>query len=115
MSFYLYQWVYKDPAIAAMIKMPQDRPAELRKAVEGFGGKVHQFFYAFGPFDGVAITEFPDNESAVACGLTLGGAGGNTSLTTTVLITPEEGQKAMARARLVNTGYTAPIGYSSYG
>ena len=47
MPFYLFQWQYKDPAIKAMVETPQDRPAELRKVVEAFHGRVHQFFFAF--------------------------------------------------------------------
>jgi uncharacterized protein with GYD domain len=46
MPHYLFQWKYKDPAIQAMIETPQDRSAELRKAVEAFGGRMHQFFFA---------------------------------------------------------------------
>ena len=41
------------------METPQDRPAELRKAVEAFGGRMHQFLFAFGEFDGVSIVEFP--------------------------------------------------------
>jgi len=37
MAHFLFQWRYKDPAIKAMLEMPQDRPRELRKAVEGCG------------------------------------------------------------------------------
>jgi uncharacterized protein with GYD domain len=115
MPFYLYQWVYKDPAIKAMVETPQDRPAELRKAIEAFGGTLHQFFFALGQYDGVAIVEFPDNESCSACSLTLNGAGANTALQTTTLLTTAEGQEAMHRARIARSGYRAPIGYASHG
>lgn len=115
MPYYLYQWTYKDPAIQAMLETPQDRPAELRKAVEAFRGNLHQFFFAFGDCDGVAIVEFPDNESCAACSLTLTGAGANAALRTTVLLTSSEGQLAMHRARTVRSGYTAPVGYASHG
>lgn len=115
MPYYLYQWTYKDAAIKAMREAPQDRAPELQKAVEAFGGRMHQFFYAFGPCDGVAIVEFPDNQSCAACALTLTGAGGNTTLTTTVLLTPEEGQRAMQQANRTQTGYRAPVGYASHG
>jgi uncharacterized protein with GYD domain len=115
MPYYLYKWVYKDPAIQAMIETPQDRPAELDKAVRAFGGTVHQFFFAFGDCDGIAIVEFPDHESCAACVLTLSGAGGNAHLTTTVLITAHEGEEAMHRARIVRSGYRPPVGYASHG
>ena len=110
MPFYLYQWQYKDPAIKAMMETPQDRPAELRKAVEAFGGRLHQFFFAFGEYDG-----FPNNESCAACAVTLAGAGANTVLRTTVLLTANEGQAAMLRASSVRHGYRPPVGYASYG
>ncbi len=115
MPFYLYSWVYKDPAIQAMIETPQDRPAELEKAVRAYGGMVHHFFFAFGEHDGIAIVEFPDHESCVACVLTLSGAGGNAHFRTTVLISAHEGEEAMHRARIVRSGYRSPVGYVSHG
>lgn len=115
MSYFLYQWTYKDLAIKAMRDTPHDRSPELRKAVEAFGGRLHQFFYAFGPYDGVAIVEFPDNQSCAACALTLTGSGGNAALTTTVLLTAEQGQQAMQQANRTQSGYRAPVGYDSHG
>lgn len=115
MAYYLFQWVYKDPQLRALVEQPQDREAELRKAVEAFGGALHQFFFAFGDYDGIAITEFPDNESCVACVLTIAGAGGNTQLKTTVLIPQAEAKRAMVRAGSVMTGYRPPVGYASLG
>jgi len=115
MPYYLFQWKYKDEATKAMIEAPQDRPAELRKAVEAFGGSVHQFFFAFGDYDGVSIVEFPNNESCAACVVTLTGAGANVALRTTVLLTANEGQAAMWRANSVQSGYRPPVGYTSHG
>jgi uncharacterized protein with GYD domain len=115
MPYYLYKWVYKDLAIQGMIETPQDRPAELNKAAQAFGGTVHQFFFAFGDYDGIAIVQFPDHESCVACVLTLTGAGGNANLRTTVLITVHEAEEAMHRARMARSGYRSPVGYASHG
>jgi uncharacterized protein with GYD domain len=115
MAHFLLQWTYKDPAIQAMLDNPQDRVGELSKAVEAFGGQVHHFFYAFGAYDGIAIVEFPDNESCSACGFTLEGAGANSALTTTVLLSPAEGYRAMQKANQTRTGYQPPVGYGSFG
>jgi len=115
MPHYLYQWRYKDPSIQAMVETLQDRPEEFAKAVGAFGGRVHAFFFAFGDYDGVAIVEFPDNESCAACSLTLSGAGGNALLKTTSLLTSREGQEAMRRARVASHGYRPPQGYASHG
>jgi uncharacterized protein with GYD domain len=115
MSYYLFQWKYKDDAVNAMVKTQQDRPAELRKAVEAFGGRVHQFFFAFGDFDGLSIVEFPSNERCAACATTLTGAGANSVFRTTVLLSGDEGKAAMAQASMAHTGYLSPIGYASHG
>jgi uncharacterized protein with GYD domain len=104
MPFYLF-----------LVDTPQDRPEELRKAVEAFGGRLHQFFFAFGEYDGVSIVSFPDNESCAACAVTLTGAGANTTLRTTVLLTANEGQAAMRRASSIRHGYRSPVGYASHG
>jgi uncharacterized protein with GYD domain len=115
MTYYMLQWSYKAPAIRAMTQTPQDRPAELRKVVDAFHGKLHHFFYAFGNYDGLAIVEFPDVESCAACSLTLSGEGGNAALVTTVLLTPGEGFVAMQKACATKSGYQAPMGYASVG
>ena len=98
-----------------MIETPQDRSAELRKAVEAFHGRMHQFFLAFGEYDGLSIVEFPNNESCASCAALLAGAGANTALQTTALLTANEGQAAMLRAGSVQSGYRPPVGYSSHG
>lgn len=114
MPHYLFQWTYNHASVKAMVADPHDRETEVRKAVETFGGKLHQFFYAFGEVDGIAIVEFPDNQSCSACSLTLtsGGAG---RLWTTVLMTMEEGWQAMRRANEGTSGYMPPAGYVSHG
>ena len=115
MTFYMIQWLYKDPAIKAMVESPQDRPGELKKVVAAFGGKVEHFFFTFGEYDGLAIVEFPDPPSCVACVLTLEAAGNNAKIRTTSLMTPDDGLAAMEIARNAKTGYLPPTGYSSHG
>ena len=115
MPHYLIQWSYKAPQVKALVEAPQDRPAMVRKVVEAFGGRLHDFYFAFGDYDGAFIVEFPDNESCAACMMTIDAAGGSETLKTTVLITPEEGFAAMTRAKAAVHGYTAPVGYSSHG
>ena len=115
MPYYLFQWKYTDASIQAMIETPQDRAAELRKAVEAFGGRMHQFFFALGEYDGLSIAEFPNNECSASCAAMLTAAGANTALKMTALLTANEGQPAMLRASSVHSGYRPPVGYSSHG
>jgi uncharacterized protein with GYD domain len=115
MFYYLLQWTYKDPQIKAMVAVPQDRPAELNKIVAAFGGRVHQFFFCFGEYDGLAIVEFSDSESCAACILTLNAGGAASAVRTTVLITPDEAKRAMQRAHTTPTLYVPPVGYAAHG
>jgi uncharacterized protein with GYD domain len=108
MPHYLFQWKYKDEAVKAMITAPQDRPTEFRKAVEAFGGRVHQFYFALGDYDGMGIVEFPSIDRCVACSLTLTGGGADAVLRTTALLTADEGRAAMEQASSVHSGYRSP-------
>ena len=65
------------------------RVAAATSLVEGLGGKVECFYFAFGGADVFLIADMPDNASAAAAALTVG-AGGGASPRTVVLITAEE-------------------------
>jgi uncharacterized protein with GYD domain len=104
------QWTYKDRQIQALVDNPHDRYEIIRQLFEAFGGKLHQFYFAFGDYDGVLIAEFPDNASATACLLTVAKGGAVDKLKTTVLISPKEALKAMKQASATKTGYMPPAG-----
>jgi len=57
------------------IKESPSRSAAFRKAVESAGGKVREIFWTMGKYDGVATFDAPDDETAAALTLTLGGKG----------------------------------------
>ena len=82
-----------------------DSPEEGREAapsyIESVGGKLHGFWYAFGPHDGYTLWEASDNVSMAAVALASGAGGALSPLETTVLLTIEETMDAMRRARQV--------------
>jgi len=57
--------------------------------IEGLGGKVECFYFAFGGSDVYVVADMPDNASVAAAGLAVSAGGGAVS-NTVVLITPEE-------------------------
>ena len=61
----------------------------MQKMVEGAGGTLESFYYAYGNHDVVAISDMPDTASAIALSLAVN-ASGAVRLSTTPLITPEE-------------------------
>ena len=69
------------------------RVSAATEAIEGLGGKIESFYFAFGKTDVYVIGDFPDHASAAALALAVS-AGGGATATTTVLLTPEEIDKA---------------------
>jgi uncharacterized protein with GYD domain len=65
------------------------RRAAVQKIVEGLGGKLEAFYYAYGEDDAVIIVDLPDVTSGLAISLTVN-ASGAVRLSTTPLLAPEE-------------------------
>jgi uncharacterized protein with GYD domain len=62
------------------------------------GGRLVNFYYSFGEYDGFAIFEVPDNLAAGTAGLTTLAPGHLKSVKTTPLFTVEEAMQMMGRA-----------------
>lgn len=108
MPTYLLQVRYMQQHLQALIENPQDRVEAARKIIEANGGTLHQLYFAFGDYDVVAISEFPDQESAAATAMTVGAFGPATK--TTVLLTPDEAVSAMRKAKETRASYSPPGG-----
>jgi uncharacterized protein with GYD domain len=106
----MIQASYRPEQAKAMVDHPQNRAEASRKLVEALGGKLECLYFAFGDSDIVAISEFPDNEAAMACALAVAGGGTTASYKTTVLITPEQAMEAMKKAGGAAGSYRSPSG-----
>jgi uncharacterized protein with GYD domain len=65
------------------------RRAAVKKLVEGLGGKIEAFYFAYGDTDAYVITDVPDVTTGLAISLAVN-ASGAVHLSTIPLITPEE-------------------------
>lgn len=101
---------YSTASLKAMIDKPTDRAEEVRKFIENFGGRLHSFFFAYGEFDAVVITEFDDEEKGAAFLLTVGSSGAVSALETTVLIPSDKAMRALKAANENRSGYRPPGG-----
>jgi len=79
------------------------RRASAKSAIEAIGGTLESFYFAFGDDDVIVICDLPNNEAAAGFALEVA-ASGRVSVSTSVLITPEE----MDRAREQKSGWRAP-------
>ena len=87
--------------------LQKDGGTKRRKAAQGLvesaGGKLEAFYFAFGDRDAIVIVDQPDSVSAAAAAVTLATSGAVSSKTT-VLLTPEDMDQAVAKS----VSYTPP-------
>ena len=104
MPKYLLQASYSAEGAKGLLKDGgSKRRAAASALVESLGGKIDCFYFAFGKTDVVAIVDLPDSASAAAASLTIGASGAVTGHVT-VLLTPEEVDKAAKKT----AKYTPP-------
>ena len=83
------------------------RREAVAKAIKSLGGTLEAFYYAFGDTDVFFIADYPDNVTATAASL-VGNAAGTSTVTVTVLLTPEEVDQATDLAKEKLAAYRPP-------
>lgn len=104
MPKYMFSGSYSKEGIQGLLKDGGTKRRDVaRRAIESAGGKLESYYFAFGGDDFVGIADFPDNVSIAALSLTVSASGAG-NVKTTVLLTPEE----MDRAARKEVTYTPP-------
>ena len=98
MSYFSHQISYTQEAWARLVENPQDRLEAVRAPIEKLGGKVHTSFFAFGSYDVLTITEFPDSISAAAISMAFAAGGAVAKIETTPLLTASQAVEALRKA-----------------
>ena len=94
MAKYLFRANYVGKGVEGLLKEGgTSRRDTVAKAISAAGGKLESFYYAFGDTDLYIIGDFPDHATVAAVILTVT-ATGTVTCKTTVLLTPEELDKA---------------------
>ena len=90
MSKFMLKASYNSDGVRGLIKEGgSKRRAVVQKMIEGMGGKLEAFYYAWGADDVFIIADLPDEKAGIALSLAVN-ASGAVRLTTIPLITPEE-------------------------
>ncbi|HLJ24065.1 MAG TPA: GYD domain-containing protein [Candidatus Acidoferrales bacterium] len=108
MPLFLSQVAYSEDGWQALVSNPQNRLEALRPVVDKLGGRIVNAYYAFGDYDVVLISEFPDNVSIAALAMAAAAGGAVRSIKTTPLLEAAEGVEALRKAAA--SGYRAPVG-----
>jgi uncharacterized protein with GYD domain len=106
MPLYMTQFAYTSEAWAALVKNPQNREEILQALIEKLGGRLVSFYYAFGEYDGVFVSEMPDETTVTAAVLAAISPGHVKAVKTTVLLTTQQTMEAMRKAG--TQSYQAP-------
>jgi uncharacterized protein with GYD domain len=108
MSLFLSQVAYNEKGWEALVSNPQNRLEAIRPVVDKLGGRIVNAYFAFGEYDFILISEFPDNVSAAALAMAAAAGGAVKSIKTTPLMEASEGLEAIRKAG--TSGYRAPVG-----
>jgi uncharacterized protein with GYD domain len=104
MPKYLLKVSYTPEGVKGVVsKGGSARKAAAQAAVESAGGTLESMYFAFGSTDVYAVADLPNNTAAAAVALTVSASGG-ASLSTVVLMTPEE----IDEATQTGVQYTPP-------
>ena len=98
MAKFLIQGSYTAEGAKGLIKEGgTGRRAAIQKALDGLGGKVDAFYYAFGANDVVLICDIPDAINGLALSLAVN-ASGAVRVSTTPLLSVEDVDAACKKA-----------------
>ena len=104
MAKYMFRTSYTQSGLNGLLaEGGTGREAALRQTIEGAGGTLEGFYYAFGDCDLYLITDLPDEATATALSLNIAAAGALT-VSVTVLLTPQDVDEAVAK----RVGYRLP-------
>ncbi len=98
MPFYMTQVAYTAEAWATMAQNPQDRSKYVSEQLQKLGGRLVGFYFCFGEYDVVGLSEMPDDNAALATSVAAVTPGHLKAIKTTKLFTVEETMEAMRKA-----------------
>ena len=106
MPLYMARFGYTPEAWAALVRSPENREQAVGRILEEAGCKLHNLWYSFGPEDGFALIEAPDNITAAGISIAVSSSGAFRSFDTSVLMTQAQLLDALEKAG--DVAYAAP-------
>ncbi len=98
MAAFMVQFSYTEQGAKGLIKEGGSKRRDAtEQLIKSLGGKLVAYYFAFGEYDGIAIVEGVDNIDVAAAAL-LVGASGAVRTKTTVLMSPDEVDKATRKS-----------------
>lgn len=108
MPYYMIRGSLSVESWKALVANPQDRSIPVAQLCEQHGCKLHNYFFALGEHDVVAIIEAPDDKTAMAFAMGVASSGAVSGIQTTVLVPASEAVEVMRKAGEVAGTYQPP-------
>ena len=97
MPLFLSQVAYNEEGWQALVSNPQNRLEAIRPVVDKLGGRIVNAYFAFGDYDFILISEFPNNVTAAALAIAAAAGGAVKSIKTTPLMEQPRALRPSAR------------------
>jgi uncharacterized protein with GYD domain len=99
---------YTAEAWKAMIENPADRTGPVRKLCESVGARLDSVYWSFGEDDFLVIVEAPDDLTVAAASVAAASSGSLRNTRTVRLISQQEGQELLKKAKAAAGSYSKP-------
>jgi len=109
MSQFLFQVSYTSDSWAKQVRDQGNVLDRIQPLLKACKGRVDSCFYAFGDYDLILIADFPGPEEAASFSLAATAGGAVKAITTTSLLTVEQGISAMGHAAEAAKQYVPPV------
>ena len=104
MAVYMIQASYTSGAWGRLVQRPENRMEALKPVIEQLGGRLLDWYYSFGEYDVMLLIDVPDNVKAAAASMAVAAGGAVKAITTTPLMSPDDGFEALLMAQGADTG-----------
>ena len=99
MPIYMTKNSYSAEAMSHIINSADGRKEKIANHIEQAGGRLIDYYFSFGEFDGVCIYETPDSESALSVLAAIKAMGFVNKMETTELFSTEDAAEAFKKAK----------------
>lgn len=110
MPKYVILFSVTSDTLARFIERPEDRRGPVNAIAQAGGGRLEQYYWMFGQYDGLAIFDLPNSESMAAVALAAASTGAFRHFETHELIEADNLVKVLERAKQARPSYRPPGG-----
>ena len=95
-------------SLARLMEHPEDRRGPVQQLAAAAGGRLEDFYWMLGPYDGLAVVELPDSAAAASVAVTVVGSGAFKHFETHELLAADQFVGILQKAKTLQASYQSP-------